>query len=84
MLEAPGQQLSLTDRDARPMKCLGSRIVGYNVQTAVDTTHHLIVSHDVTNVGIDRRQLTRVAKPAKLVMAPNPEQPLTMIADQVS
>ena len=63
-LEAPDKQLSLTDPDARSMKSRGSGIVGYNVQTAVDTEHHLIVAHEVTNVGIDRRQLTRMAKQA--------------------
>jgi len=55
MLKAPDQQLSLTDSDARSMKARGSGIVGYNVQTAVDTTHHLIVAHEVTNARIDRR-----------------------------
>ena len=82
MLQAPDKQLSLTDPDARSMKCRGTGVVGYNVQTAVDTAHHLIVAHEVTNVGIDRRQLTRIAKLAKSVMAPNPEQPLTVIADR--
>jgi len=32
----------------------GSGVVGYNVQVAVDTTHHLIITHEVTNVGTDR------------------------------
>ena len=82
MLETPDKQLSLTDPDARSMKSRGSGIVGYNVQTAVDTTHHLIVAHEVTNAGIDRRQLTKIAKQAKSVMAPNPEQPLAVVADQ--
>ena len=63
--EAPDQQISLTDPDARAMKCRGSGVVGYNVQTAVDTKHHLIVAHEVTNVGSDRRQLTRMAQQAK-------------------
>ena len=36
-------------------------IVGYNVQTAVDTENHLIVAHEVTNVGSDRRQLVAAA-----------------------
>ena len=39
-----------------------SGVVGYNVQTAVDTKHHLIVTHEVTNVGTDRSQLASVAK----------------------
>ena len=41
-----------------------------------------MVAHEVTNVGIDRRQLTRIAKLAKSIMAPNPERSLTVIADQ--
>jgi transposase len=82
MREAPDKQLSLTDPDARSMKSRGSGIVGYNVQTAVDTTHHLIVAHEVTNKGIDRRQLTKMAKLAKAVLAPDPDQSLTVVADQ--
>ena len=82
MLESPDKQLSLTDPDARSMKSRGTGIVGYNVQTAVDTAHHLIVAHEVTNVGTDRRQLTKMAKQAKSVIAPEPEQALTVIADQ--
>jgi hypothetical protein len=39
--------------------------VGYNVQVAVDTKHHLIVTHDVTKVGNDRSQLASVAKQTK-------------------
>jgi BMFP domain-containing protein YqiC len=56
---APDQQVSLTDPDARSMATSGrgTGIVGYNVQTAVDTQHHLIVAHDVTNAGHDRTQL---------------------------
>ncbi len=71
MLEAPDQQLSLTDPDARSMKSRGGGIVGYNVQTAVDVDNHLIVSHDVTNRGSDRRQLTRMARRAKAVLQGN-------------
>lgn len=45
----PDKQISLTDPDARSMKTQGTDIVGYNVQTAVDTKHHLIIAHEVTN-----------------------------------
>ncbi len=81
-LEAPDKQLSLTDPDARSMKSRGSGIVGYNVQTAVDTAHHLIVAHEVTNVGIDRRQLTNMAKQAKEIIAPDPKETLSVVADK--
>jgi hypothetical protein len=47
----------------------GSGVVGYNVQTAVDTENHLIVAHEVTNVGSDRSQLAAAAKAAKEALA---------------
>ena len=57
--DAPDQQVSLTDPDARSMATSGrgTGMVGYNVQTAVDAEHHLIVAHEVTNQGHDRSQL---------------------------
>jgi hypothetical protein len=56
MLVSPDQQISLTDPDLRSMATSGrgSGVLGYNVQVAVDTEHHLIVTHEVTNVGSDR------------------------------
>jgi transposase len=70
MLESPDQQVSLTDPDARSMATSGrgSGVVGYNVQVAVETEHHLIVAHEVTNVGSDRSQLAAMAKEAKAVL----------------
>ena len=70
MLAAPDQQISLTDPDSRSMATSGrgSGVVGYNVQVAVDTEHHLIVTHEVTNSGSDRAQLANVAKQAKAVL----------------
>jgi hypothetical protein len=70
MLASPDQQISLTDPDSRSMATSGrgSGVVGYNVQVAVDTQHHLIVTHEVTNSGSDRAQLANVAKQAKAVL----------------
>src|SRR5262249_58191572 len=53
VLASPDQQLSLTDPDSRSMATSGrgSGVVGYNVQTAVDTEHHLIAAHEGTDVG---------------------------------
>jgi transposase len=64
MAQAPDGQVSLTDPDARSMATSGrgTGVVGYNVQTAVDAQHHLIVCHEVTNVGHDRTQLSCMAK----------------------
>jgi transposase len=77
--ETADKQISLTDPDARSMKTRGTGIVGYNVQTAVDAKHHLIVAHEVTNVGIDRDQLTAIATQARTAMG---TQDLTVIADR--
>jgi transposase/macrodomain Ter protein organizer (MatP/YcbG family) len=70
MLNSPDQQISLTDPDARSMATSGrgSGVVGYNVQVAVDTEHHLIITHEVTNSGSDRAQLANVASQAKDVL----------------
>jgi Transposase DDE domain. len=77
--EVPDKQISLTDRDARSMKTRGTGIVGYNVQTAVDAKHHLMVAHEVTNVGIDRDQLSSMAKQAREAVG---TQELTAVADR--
>jgi len=70
MLAAPDQQISLTDPDCRSMATSGrgSGVVGYNVQVAVDTEHHLIITHEVTNVGSDRAQLAHMAKETKAML----------------
>src|SRR6516165_6532080 len=81
MLATPDQQISLTDPDARSMATSGrgSGVVGYNVQTAVDTKHHLIITHEVTNIGTDRSQLASVAKEAKATLE---TQSLDVVADR--
>jgi len=70
MLAAPDQQISLTDPDARSMATSGrgSGVVGYNVQVAVETKHHLIIAHEVINEGSDRAQLSPMAKAAKATL----------------
>jgi len=70
MLATPEQQVSLTDPDARSMATSGrgSGMVGYNVQSAVDTKHHLIVAHEVTNIGTDKAQLSHMAKRTKAAL----------------
>jgi hypothetical protein len=67
VLASHDKQISLTDPVSRSMVTSGdgSGVVGYNVQVAVDTDHHLIIAHDVTNTGSDRAQLANIASRAK-------------------
>ena len=79
--QTPDGQVSLTDPDARSMATSGrgTGIVGYNVQTAVDDKHHLIVAHEVTNVGNDRAQLATMAEQARQATG---IRDLTVVADR--
>src|SRR5216684_3914958 len=79
--DAPDQQVSLTDPDARSMATSGkgTATVGYNVQIAVDAEHHLIVAHEVINQGYDRHQLAPMAFKAQ--QATGCEQ-VTAVADR--
>ena len=78
---APDKQVSLTDPDARSMATSGkgTGIVGYNVQIAVDAEHHLIVAHEVTNVGSDRAQLTAMSRKAREASG---REEVTVLADR--
>ena len=78
---APDKQISLTDPDARSMATSGkgTGVVGYNVQTVVDAQHHLIVAHEVTNVGNDRGQLASMAQQAQTAMG---RKDLEIVADR--
>ena len=79
MHASPDGQVSLTDPDARSMKSRDGGIVGYNVQTAVDSKNHLIVAHEVITEGVDRDQLSRVAEQAREAMG---VEDLTVVADR--
>ena len=70
MMKSEDKQISLTDPDARSMATSGkdTEIVGYNVQAEVDTKNHLIVAHEVTNVGTDRHHLSNIAGQARTEM----------------
>lgn len=67
--QQPDGQISTVDPDSRVMISKGQGVVGYNVQAAVDTQNHLIVAHEVTNIGNDRAQLSKIAQAAKQDMA---------------
>lgn len=81
LADAPDGQISLTDPDARSMStsARNSGLVGYNVQSAVDTETHLIVAHEVTNQGFDREQLSPMATAAKEALG---REDLHAIADK--
>lgn len=79
--ETPGAQVSLTDPDARAMSShgKGTAVVGYNVQFAVDAEHHLVLAHEVTNIGSDRAQLAAMGEKAREASG---HESITVLADR--
>lgn len=67
-----------TEPDARMMRHAHGKMTAYNVQTAVDAEHGLIVHHDVTQDSSDSRQLLPVAQAAKEALQ---QDALTVTAD---
>lgn len=80
---SPDGQVSLTDPDARAMarSGRGSGIAGYNVQSAVEGEHHLIVAHEVVMTGSDKQQLANMAGQAKDAMG---VERLDVLADRAT
>ncbi|MBB3951479.1 IS1182 family transposase [Aureimonas jatrophae] len=78
---APDRQISLTDPDARAMAThgKGTGLVGFNVQAAVDAESHIVVAHEVTNLGHDRTQLANMGQRAKDAIG---TEHLTVLADR--
>jgi len=72
------RQISLTDPDSRVMALTPKGEVSYNVQTAVDSKHHLIVEQDVTNEGLDNHQLFVIAQSTKQILG---QRDLQVVAD---
>ena len=64
--------------EARLMRTIQEPAVAYNVQSAVDAKHALIVHHEVTNAGNDTEQLEPVAKAAQEALGGGP---LNVVAD---
>jgi transposase len=81
MAKTPDEQISLTDPDARSMatSARGSGVVGYNVQSAVDAKHHLIVIHEMTNKGTDRAQLSSMGQQTQQAIG---TEKITALADR--
>jgi len=68
-LEETGEtQKSLTDPESRLMLSNGKMDVSYNVQTAVDAKHKLVIEFDVTNNANDMNQITPMAEKIKDIL----------------
>lgn len=81
VMASPDGQISLTDPDARAMASAGkgTGLVGYNLQAAVDTDSHIVVAHEVINLGHDRTSLASMGRQAR---AATGEEVLTVLADR--
>ena len=78
-LKTTGQsQVSLTDPDSRAMALTPRGEVSYNVQTAVDQKHHLIVAQEVTNEVLDNHQLFTMAQRTRQSLG---QKELQVVAD---
>lgn len=66
------------ESEARLMRTTSGHDVAYNVQTAVDARHGLIVHHEVTSDANDLRQLEPVARAAQDVLG---EKTINVVAD---
>jgi transposase len=66
--ESGKTQLAEVDEDARLLTKRGQTVAGYNVQTAVDKKHKLLVVCEATQDGNDENQLVPMAKAAKDVL----------------
>ena len=88
-LERQGQRLTLMDEsgesqhvagepEAKLMRTRAGTQVAYNVQTAVDAKHDLVVAHEVTSEATDNRSLEPMAKAAKQALG---GETLKVVAD---
>lgn len=79
-MQANGEKQRVrTEPEARMMRQPGGgHAVGYNVQTAVDAKHKLIVAHELTTEGNDHRQLYPMAHAARAALG---VEALTVVAD---
>ncbi len=78
---SPDRQISLTDPDARAMASAGkgTGLVGYNLQAAVDTGSHIVVAHEVINLGHDRTSMANMGRQAREATGADT---LTVLADR--
>lgn len=76
--ESGKTHLVSTEPEARLLKSGQGNVVGYNLQTAVDAAHGLIVHHTVCQDANDNRQLLPMAVQTKEILE---QDHLTVVAD---